>query len=156
MPEPKTTETKARPTRGETILGDRHGFNIAAWSIDHPYVVGAFYLAMALLAVVAIGTYMPKRMMPYVQSPLVGIVTMQPGLSAEEMEKYISKPIEERMVDIRGVRYIRSTSQEGFSMVSLEFPYGADMKRALVEIQAIMNGVQADLPVTGANFKPSR
>src|SRR4030095_12220879 len=51
--------------------------------------------------------------------------------------------------------YIRSTSQEGFSMVSLEFPYGADMKRALVEIQAIMNVVQADLPVTGANLKPS-
>ncbi len=98
---------------------------------------------------------MPKRLMPYVQSPMVGIVSMQPGLSAEEMETFISKPIEERMVDIRGVRFIRSTSQEGFSMVSLEFPYGTDMKRSLVEVQALMNVVQADLPVTGANLKPS-
>ena len=131
------------------------GFNITAWSIDHPYTIAAFYLAMVILAVMAIGFYMPKRLMPYVQSPMIGIVSMQPGLSAEEMETYISKPIEERMVDIRGVRFIRSTSQEGFSMVSLEFPYGTDMKRALVETQALMNVVQADLPVTGANLKPS-
>ncbi|MBX9569874.1 MAG: efflux RND transporter permease subunit [Candidatus Obscuribacterales bacterium] len=131
------------------------GFNVTAWSIDHPYTIAAFYLAMVILAFIAIGFYMPKRLMPYVQSPMIGIVSMQPGLSAEEMETYISKPIEERMVDIRGVRFIRSTSQEGFSMVSLEFPYGTDMKRSLVEVQALMNVVQADLPVTGANLKPS-
>jgi hydrophobic/amphiphilic exporter-1 (mainly G- bacteria), HAE1 family len=132
-----------------------HGFNITTWSIDHPYTIAAFYLAMILLAVAAIGFYMPKRLMPYVESPMLGIVTMQPGLSAEEMETYISKPIEERMVDIRGVRYIRSSSQEGVSMVSLEFPYGTDMKRAVVDVQSLMNAVQADLPVTGANLKPS-
>lgn len=131
------------------------GFNIAAWSIDHPYIIGAFYLSVVLLAIVAIGFSMPRRMMPYIQSPMIGIITMQPGLSSREMETYISKPIEERMVEIRGVRYIRSTSQEGFSMVSLEFPYGTDMKKALVDVQALMNVVQADLPVTGANLKPS-
>lgn len=140
---------------GEATSKVRHGFNVTAWSIEHPYTIFAFFLSMVILAFVAIGFYMPKRLMPYVQSPMIGIVSMQPGLSAEEMETYISKPIEERMVDIRGVRYIRSTSQEGFSMVSLEFPYGTDMKRALVETQALMNVVQADLPVTGANLKPS-
>ncbi len=145
-------ETKPTTARRPRKL---RGFNVTAWSIDHPYTIAAFYLAMIILAIVAIGFYMPKRLMPYVQSPMIGIVSMQPGLSAEEMETYISKPIEERMVDIRGVRFIRSTSQEGFSMVSLEFPYGTDMKRSLVEVQALMNVVQADLPVTGANLKPS-
>jgi HAE1 family hydrophobic/amphiphilic exporter-1 len=145
-------ETKpATPRR----LRKLRGFNLTAWSIGHPYTIAAFYLAMVILAFVAIGFYMPKRLMPYVQSPMIGIVSMQPGLSAEEMETYVSKPVEERMVDIRGVRFIRSTSQEGFSMVSLEFPYGTDMKRSLVEVQALMNVVQADLPVTGANLKPS-
>ncbi|MDZ4837697.1 MAG: efflux RND transporter permease subunit [Candidatus Melainabacteria bacterium] len=143
---------KATPPRRAIRL---RGFNLTAWSIENPYTIAAFYLAMVLLAIIAIGFYMPKRLMPYVQSPMIGIVSMQPGLSAEEMETYISKPIEERMVDIRGVRFIRSTSQEGFSMVSLEFPYGTDMKRSLVETQALMNVVQADLPVTGANLKPS-
>ena len=59
--------------------------------------------------------------MPYVERPMVGVVTMMPGLSGSEMELYVSKPIEEQLVNLRHLRYIRSTSQDGFSMVSLEF-----------------------------------
>jgi len=131
------------------------GLNISAWSIDHPYPVLAFFVGIVLLALLAIGGFMPRRMMPYVESPMVGIVTMMPGLSAEEMELYISKPIEEQMVNIKGVRYLRSSSQDGLSIVSLEFDYGADMRRALFDVQALMNVAQANLPMTGANLKPS-
>jgi hypothetical protein len=93
--------------------------------------------------------------MPYVESPLVGVVSMMPGPSAEEMEIYFSKPIEERMVDVKNVHFVRSTSQEGFSIVTVEFQYGTDMKKALFDVQSLMNVVQADLPMTGANLKPS-
>ena len=129
--------------------------SISRWSIEHPYVVVAFYLGVALLAGLAIFFQMPRRMMPYVESPIVGVVSMMPGLSAEEMEIYFSKPIEERMVDLKNVHFVRSTSQEGFSIVSVEFWYGTDMKKALFDVQALMNVVQADLPMTGANLKPS-
>ena len=76
---------------------------------------------------------------------------MMPGLSSQEMETYFSKPIEERMVNVQNVRYVRSTSQDGFSIVSLEFPYGTNMDQTLVQVQSLMNVVQADLPITGAN-----
>lgn len=130
-------------------------FNVSKWAIDHPYVILSFFAGMVLLSIMAITEYIPRRMMPYVESPLIGIVSMMPGLSAEEMETYIAKPIEERMTAIRNVRFIRSTSQEGFSIVSLEFPYGTNMQKALVDVQTLTNVVQADLPVTGANLKPS-
>lgn len=129
--------------------------NISRWSIEHPYIVVAFYLGVALLSVLVIFFQMPRRMMPYVESPIVGVVSMMPGLSAEEMEIYFSKPIEERMVDLKNVHFVRSTSQEGFSIVSIEFWYGTDMKKALFDVQSLMNVVQADLPVTGSNLKPS-
>ena len=129
--------------------------NISRWSIEHPYIVTAFYLGVALLSVLVIFFQMPRRMMPYVESPIVGVVSMMPGLSAEEMETYFSKPIEERMVDLKNVHFVRSTSQEGFSIVSIEFWYGTDMKKALFDVQSLMNVVQADLPMTGANLKPS-
>ena len=129
--------------------------NISRWSIEHPYTIIAFYLGVALLAVLVIFFQMPRRMMPYVESPIVGVVSMMPGLSAEEMEIYFSKPIEERMVDLKNVHFVRSTSQEGFSIVSIEFWYGTDMKKALFDVQSLMNVVQADLPMTGANLKPS-
>lgn len=133
----------------------RRAGNISQWSIDHPHMIIAFYLGVFILAALAIGFYMPRRMMPYVESPLVGVVTMMPGLSAEEMEIYISKPIEEQLVNVKHLRYVRSTSQDGFSIVSLEFEYGTDMQRALFDVQALMNVIQANLPNFGANLKPS-
>lgn len=153
-----TTLQQRPPTeRPPTALPPgRGGFNLTAWAIDHPYPVVAFYVAVVLLAVAAVlGGALPRRMMPYVESPLVGIVTTMPGLSASEMETYVSKPIEERMTDIRGARFLRSTSQDGLSIVSLEFPYGANISKATLDVQALMNAVQADLPQTGANLKPS-
>jgi len=139
-----------REARGFTALHMIH-----KWSIEHPYIMVAFYSAVLLVSVLTIKFYLPRRMMPYVESPLIGVVTMMPGLSAEEMEMYISKPIEESLVNIRGLRYIRSSSQDGFSLVTLEFNYGHDMRRALFDVQALMNVVQANLPATGANLKPS-
>ncbi len=127
---------------------------IHRWSIEHPYAIIAFYVAALLLAFMTIGK-MPRRFAPYVESPMIGVVTMMPGLSATEMEMYISKPIEEQLVNLKGVRYIRSTSQEGFSIVTLEYPYGSNMQRALTDVQTLMNVTQSNLPVTGANLKPS-
>lgn len=128
---------------------------IHKWSIEHPYVIISFYLAVVIMSVLTIGFYMPRRFMPYVESPVVGVVTMMPGLSAQEMEMYVSKPIEEQLVNVKNLHYIRSTSQDGFSIVSLEFNYGTDMKKALFDVQALMNVIQANLPQTGANLKPS-
>ena len=60
--------------------------NIARWSIEHPYIVIAFYLGVTILSALVIFFQMSRRMMPYVESPLVAVVSMMPGLSAEEME----------------------------------------------------------------------
>ncbi len=128
---------------------------IHKWSIEHPYVVISFYLSMIIMAVLTIGWQMPRRFMPYVESPMIGVVTMMPGLSAQEMETYISKPIEEQLVNVKNLHYVRSTSQDGFSIVSLEFNYGTDMKKALFDVQSLMNVIQSNLPATSANTKPS-
>ncbi len=128
---------------------------IHRWSIEHPYAIIAFYVAVLALAWMAITSIIPRRFAPYVQSPMIGVVTMMPGLSSQEMEIYISKPIEEQLVNMQGLRYIRSNSQDGFSIVTLEFPYGHNMEKALVDTQALMNVTQANLPATGANLKPS-
>lgn len=134
---------------------ERSGFNLVRWCVDHPYVVVAFFVAMLVLGYLAISQLMPRRFMPYVESPMLGIVTEMPGLSAEEMETYFSSPIEQRMINVQNVRYVRSISQEGFSMVVLEYPYGTDMQKAQTEVQSLLNVVQADLPGTSANLKPS-
>ncbi len=129
---------------------------IHKWSIEHPYAVLSFWASVVVLAILVVVTgYLPRRIMPYVEQPLIAVVTMMPGMSAQEMELYISKPIEENLVHVRDLRFIRSTSQDGLSIVTLEFAYGTDMKRAYNEVLSLLNVIQANLPPTGANLKPS-
>jgi hydrophobic/amphiphilic exporter-1 (mainly G- bacteria), HAE1 family len=128
---------------------------IIQWSVDHPYGVAAMFLAILVLGWISITHLMPKRFMPYVESPLIGIVTEMPGLSSEDMETYYSSPIEQKMISIQNVRYIRSVSQNGFSMVVLEFPYGHNMQQAYTEVQALMEAAKGELPGDDANRTPS-
>lgn len=152
MRPPDTARRAARTVRS----GGLHALHmIHRWSIEHPYIIIAFYVAVVALAWLIVTRVMPRRFAPYVESPMVGVVTMMPGLSPEDMELNVTKPIEEQLVNVRGVRYIRSTSQEGFSIVALEFDYGYEMERAVFDVQSLMNIVQASLPATGANLKPS-
>jgi HAE1 family hydrophobic/amphiphilic exporter-1 len=129
--------------------------NVPAWSLRNPFAVFAIYLGLVIAALAAVLLFLPTRMMPYVPSPLISIVTMTPGYAAKEVETYFSKPIEERMTDLKGVRFIRSISQEGLSTVTLQFPYGADMQRALVDVQQLVKQSEGDLPYDRANLKPS-
>ncbi|HWT05868.1 MAG TPA: efflux RND transporter permease subunit, partial [Xanthomonadales bacterium] len=128
---------------------------IPAWSLRNPFAVFAVYAGLVVAALAAVLFFLPMRMMPYVPSPLISVVTMTPGYSAEETETYFSKPIEERMTDLKGVRFVRSISQDGLSTVTLQFPYGADMQRALVDVQQLVKQAEGDLPYDRANLKPS-
>lgn len=137
--------------------GDRHSSlnALPRWSIEHPFAVIAFFVAVVSVAIIAITQIIPRRFAPYVQSPMLGVVTMMPGLSARDIELKITNPIEQQLVNVKGLRYIRSNSQDGFSIVTLEFPYGTDMQKAQTDVQALMNVTQSLLPSTGANLKPS-
>jgi len=150
----------------QTIVRDGHGHGLAdaavragggipAWSLKNPFAVFAIYLGLIIAALAAVLFLLPTRLMPYVPSPLISVVTMTPGYSAQEVETYFSKPIEERMTDLKGVRFIRSISQQGLSTVTLQFPYGADMQRALVDVQQLVKQAEGDLPYDRANLKPS-
>jgi HAE1 family hydrophobic/amphiphilic exporter-1 len=128
---------------------------LPGWALRHPHTVVVIYLALVIAAITAALFVLPTRMMPYVESPQISVVTMVPGYAPQDVETYFTKPIEQRMTDLRGIRFIRSVSQPDLSIVTLQFPYGYDMQRALVDVQQIVQQAQADLPYDRANLKPS-
>jgi HAE1 family hydrophobic/amphiphilic exporter-1 len=138
-----------------SIRAARRRIGIPGWALKNPYAVFSAYLGLVLAAIAAALFFLPTRMMPYVPSPLISVITMTPGYSAREVETYFSKPMEERMTDLKGVRFIRSISQQGLSTVTLQFPYGTDMQRALVDVQQLVKQAEGDLPYDRANLKPS-
>ncbi|MDQ6780951.1 MAG: efflux RND transporter permease subunit [Candidatus Eremiobacteraeota bacterium] len=135
-------------------MNDRK-LSLPAWALANPHAVTAAYIGLVMAAIAAALFILPTRMMPYVESPQIAVVTMLPGYSPQDAETFFSKPIEERMTDLKDVRYVRSTSQQGLSIVTLQFQYGTDMRRALMDAQQLVQQAQADLPYDKANLKPS-
>ncbi len=121
-------------------------------SIKNPVVVAAIYLAVVLLSVLTL-VLLPVRMMPYVESPLVSVVTMAPGSSPAEVETYISKPIEQRLSVLDGVRFIRSSSQQDSSLVTIQFAWGGNIDRAVQSVQSVMTAAEGDLQLDGINSR---
>ena len=68
--------------------------SVAAWALRNPYAIFAAFFAIVVGAIAAALLLLPSRMMPYVQSPLISVITMTPGYSHQEVETYFTKPIE--------------------------------------------------------------
>lgn len=62
------------------------------------------------------------------------------------METLISKPIEDAVAGVEGLRQISSTSQFSLSQVVLEFYIGTDISQAYIDVQAKLNTVLGQLP----------
>src|ERR1051325_10031109 len=82
--------------------------------------------------------------------PMVDVVTQSPGLSAEEIERYITIPIEAQMSGIRNLRTIRTISLYGLSDVKLQFTFDYTYEEAL---QQVINRLSA-MPTLPNNAQP--
>ena len=58
--------------------------------------------------------------------PIIEIIAQNPGQSAEEMERYVAIPIEIAIANTPGLKFVRSQSLYGLSLIRLQFNYGTD------------------------------
>ena len=73
--------------------------------------------------------------------PMAEIITQYPGQSAEEMERYVTIPIEIGMAGIPGLEHVRSISLYGLSSVKVQFSYDTDYYFALQQVQNRLNNL---------------
>src|SRR6202048_2212761 len=113
------------------------------------------YLMVGLLAVVMIGGLIAFKQLnieayPDPTPPMVDIVTQSPGLSSEEIERYITIPIETQVAGIKNLRTIRTISLYGLSDVKLQFSFDYTYDEAL---QQVLNRLSQMTPLPG-NVQP--
>lgn len=113
------------------------------------------YLMIGMFIVVFIGGLVAFRELnieayPDPTPPMVDIVTQSPGLSAEEMERYITIPIESGVSGIKNLRTIRTISLYGLSDVKLQFSFDYTYEQAL---QQVLNRL-AQLPPLPGSVQP--
>jgi len=108
-----------------------------------PLYVLTGFLALAGLA--SLGT-LPSAIYPEVAYPRIVIVARSPTFEATEMTVAVTRPIEEAMSGLIGLRRIRSRTVRGSAEISLDFAAGADMPFALQQVQSRVAPLQASLP----------
>tara|TARA_B110001454_G_scaffold219192_1_gene251165 strand:- start:49902 stop:53051 length:3150 start_codon:yes stop_codon:yes gene_type:complete len=91
-------------------------------------------------------THMSIDAVPDITNNQVQIFTQVPGLSAEEIERTVTYPVETSMSGIAGVEQLRSLSRFGLSVVVVVFEDGMDIYRARQMVSERLISVQSDLP----------
>src|SRR6202521_2888306 len=114
------------------------------------------YLMVGLLVVVMIGGLIAFKQLnieayPDPTPPMVDIVTQSPGLSSEEIERYITIPIETQVAGIKNLRTIRTIALYGLSDVKLQFSSDYTYDGAL---QQVLNRLSQLPPLLG-NVQPT-
>jgi multidrug efflux pump subunit AcrB len=105
--------------------------NVAHYFIQSkltPLIVVAS-LIMGVFAVVML----PREEEPQIKVPMVDVLVSAPGLSAKEIEKRVSTPMEKLLWEIPGVEYVYSTSRSGQSMVVVRYYVGEDEEDSILK-----------------------
>jgi multidrug efflux pump len=101
-----------------------------------------FLLCAGMVAYVTI----PKEAEPDVKIPIIYVQLSQRGISPEDSERLLLRPVETQLKSVGNVKEMRSTAFEGGGFVLLEFEAGFDAKSALADVRAKVDQAKHDLP----------
>ncbi len=118
---------------------------IVDWAAARARMVLAFIL-LSLIAGGAAYFTLPKEGEPDIEIPALFISVPFPGISAEDSEKLVVKPMETELSDLDGLKKISGTAAENYGGVALEFEYGWNKDQIIADVRDKMNKVEAKFP----------
>lgn len=117
----------------ENPIGMHNG--IIGTFLRRPLGTLAVCLCLVILGAFAFA-YVSVELYPHAKFPVLSISTSLSDSSPEEIETLITKPIEEAVADVSGLRKIQSVSNEGESEITLQFHYGHDISDKALEVRS--------------------
>ena len=121
--------------------------NFSAWSIRNPI---APLLLFAMLVVLGIQSFysLPITRFPNIDVPIVSVTVTQPGAAPAELEKQVTKKIEDAVAGITGVKHITSTVTDSTSTTAVEFRMEVPTEQAVQNVKDEIDKIRSDLPAT--------
>ncbi|WP_117233663.1 efflux RND transporter permease subunit [Vibrio maerlii] len=103
---------------------------------------------LVLILIAGIGTYLiiPKESSPDITIPIIYVSVGHQGISPNDAERLLVRPIEQELRSIEGVKEMNSTASEGHASVMLEFSVGVDLKKAMADVREAVDLAKPKLP----------
>ncbi|MBY0334902.1 MAG: efflux RND transporter permease subunit [Acetobacteraceae bacterium] len=121
--------------------------NVSAWAIRNPIPTIVLFL---LLTIGGLAAFPGLRVnnTPDIDLPAVLVTILQPGAAPSELETQVTRRVEDAIAGLSDVKHITSYSQDGTSIVVVEFALGKDVDRATNDVRDKVSQIRADLPAS--------
>lgn len=114
-------------------------------SIKHKFVVGFLTISLIVWGLWSLAT-LPFDSTPDITDNQVQVITQAPSLGAQEVEQYVTTPIEMALANIPRLQERRSISRSGLSVITLIFDDQADIYWARSQVNQVLNDAVKELP----------
>ncbi len=118
---------------------------IVDWATGRARMVLAFVI-LSIGAGVMAYVGLPKEGEPDIEIPALFVSVPFPGISAEDSEKLLVKPLESKLQDLDGLKTMTSTASENYAGVALEFEFGWNKTETLADVRDKVDQAQAEFP----------
>src|SRR5688572_15099217 len=118
-------------------------------SIARPVAVAMLFVAVIALGLISF-LRLPIDLLPSIAYPKLVIYTTYPNVGPAEVERFVTRSIEQRLARVPGQERIESISREGVSLVTIRFAWGTDMDFAALNVREQLDQIRDVLP-TGAD-----
>lgn len=119
---------------------------ISNTSIKRPVFATMVIASFMVLGLVSMGR-LGLDLFPDVNIPFVNVTVIYPGAAPEEVETLVTRPIEDAVAGINGVKKVISTSAEGFTRVGVELKLEVDPQAAAAEVREKVAAIRGQLPI---------
>lgn len=114
-------------------------------SVKKPMTIFVAVIVVIVLGIVSVFKMTPD-LLPNMDFPYAIILTTYPGQTPETVESVVTKPLEQSLSTIDGVKTITSTSSDNYSMLTLEFEDGTNMDTATIDMRGNLDTIKDAWP----------
>lgn len=118
---------------------------LITYSIRHKLVIGVLSIALATWGVWSL-MHLPFDSTPDITDNQVQVITQAPSLGAQEVEQYVTTPVEMALANIPRIQERRSISRSGLSVITLVFDDAADIYWARSQVSQVVEQLEKELP----------
>ena len=118
---------------------------LITYSIRHKLVIGVLSIALAIWGIWSL-MHLPFDSTPDITDNQVQVITQAPSLGAQEVEQYVTTPVEMALANIPRIQERRSISRSGLSVITLVFDDAADIYWARSQVSQVVEQLEKELP----------